>query len=260
MIETQMKTLFGSNENLLHFLSKSNDLVNLQLIVSFDAQTQELEDLVKSHKLKIMYYQDLMKEFKSDFKLIDTSNHKGDKICTLSYTSGTTGNAKGVMLTDDNFLNAASTLVVAQLGVWDQQAQEVNHDEVYFSYLPLAHVFDRIGVNFTFTIGGSIGFLSAKIDQLTEDLQLLRPTIFVAVPRVLNKIYDRIMSGVAEQRVTRRIVFWQAVVAKSYYNSLYGFVNNKVFDNLVFSKIRSNFGGRLKLIITASAPIAENVL
>lgn len=88
----------------------------------------------------------------------------------------------------------------------------------------------------------------------------MRPTIFPSVPRLLNKVYEKIVASVNDVRVTRRIAFWQGMVSKQYYYDQCGYVNNKVFDNFVFSKIRSTLGGRIRIMITGSAPIAPNVL
>ena len=134
------------------------------------------------------------------------------------------------------------------------------HEDVYISYLPLAHVFDRLGIHSMLSKGGSIGFFGGFIPKITDDLTLLRPTIFPSVPRLLNKVYERVLAGVNDVRVTRRIAFFQGLITKQYYNSLYGWVNNKVFDSVVFSKVRARLGGRIRIIITGSAPIAPNVL
>ena len=71
-----------------------------------------------------------------------------------------------------------------------------NTDDVYISYLPLAHVFDRLGCHTILYFGGGIGFFGGNILQITSDLQLLKPTIFPSVPRLLNKVYDRVLAGV----------------------------------------------------------------
>ena len=108
--------------------------------------------------------------------------------------------------------------------------------------------------------GGAIGFFGGKILNITEDLQILKPTIFPSVPRLLNKVYERVLAGVNEVRVTKRIAFYQGLISKQHYNEKYGWVQNQVFDSLVFSKVRERLGGRVRIIITASAPIAPNIM
>ena len=87
-------------------------------------------------------------------------------------------------------------------------------------------MFDRLGCHTILSQGGSIGFFGGKILQITEDLMLLKPTIFPSVPRLLNKVYERVLAGLQEVRITRRIAFWQGLVSKQYYYDQYGWVNN----------------------------------
>ena len=125
-----------------------------------------------------------------------------ETVFTISYTSGTSGNSKGVMLTNANFLSAITNIM--------QMANifKFNKDDVYISYLPLAHVFDRLGCHTVLSVGGQIGFFSGNVHKITDDLKVLRPTIFPSVPRLLNKVYEKVVAGVNEQRVTRRMVFY----------------------------------------------------
>ena len=116
-----------------------------------------------------------------DHKLIDI-----DSIFTISYTSGTEKNSKGVMLSNRNFLSAITNILKVGEGY------EVNRNDTYISYLPLAHVFDRLGVYSSMSVGASVGFFGGEILKIVDDLQVLRPTVFPAVPRLLNKVYDKI--------------------------------------------------------------------
>lgn len=134
-----------------------------------------------------------------------------ESIFTISYTSGTENNPKGAMLSNENFLSAiANILKVAG----DFPFSE---DDVYMSYLPLAHVFDRLGVFAVMSMGGQIGFFGGQILKIIDDLQLLKPTIFPSVPRLLNKVYDRIQAGLSQQTVMKRWLFNKGMAAKQYY-------------------------------------------
>ncbi len=150
-----------------------------------------------------------------------------EAIFTISYTSGTENNPKGVMLSNENFISAiANILKVAGDFPFKQ-------DDVYISYLPLAHVFDRLGVYGVMSIGAQIGFFGGQILKIIDDLQVLQPTIFPSVPRLLNKVYDRIQQGLSQQSYMKQ---W------------------------LFNKVKARLGGRVRVMITASAPIADNVL
>jgi long-chain acyl-CoA synthetase len=124
---------------------------------------------------------------------IATKGHKhrppsGKDIFTLCYTSGTTGDPKGALLTHENLLSAVS-------GVTDLFPLEVS--DRHLSYLPLAHIFERIIMCQAYIAGASIAFFRGDPLLLIEDLQACRPTTFPAAPRVLNKIFDKIQGGIA---------------------------------------------------------------
>ena len=87
-------------------------------------------------------------------------------------------------------------------------------EDVYISYLPLAHVFDRLGVHTFLGSGGSIGFFGGVILKIIDDLQILKPTVFPSVPRLLNKVYDRVVAGVNEKGGFKKFMFYQGLHTK----------------------------------------------
>ena len=90
------------------------------------------------------------------------------------------------MLSNENFLSAIDNILFV--------AQEFpfTSDDTYISYLPLAHVFDRLGCYAALSVGAGVGFFGGNLLKIIDDLQLLKPTIFPSVPRLLNKVYDKI--------------------------------------------------------------------
>lgn len=121
-------------------------------------------------------------------QVIATRGHKhrppsGSDIFTFCYTSGTTGDPKGALLTHTNLISAVS-------GCADVFPTEVS--DRHLSYLPLAHIFERIVMAQIYMAGASIAFFRGDPLLLIEDLQACRPTTFPAAPRVLNKIYDKV--------------------------------------------------------------------
>lgn len=255
--QTEMTTLFGSDvclKNILKLISGKK--TNLKQVVTFDKSiSDQLKEAADTNKISIISYHDLIEKHReSGYEILDEKKNSLDTVFTISYTSGTSGNSKGVMLSNRNFLSAITNIM--QLA----NQFKFTHDDVYISYLPLAHVFDRLGVHTILSQGGQIGFFGGKILEITQDLQLLKPTIFPSVPRLLNKVYERVMTGVQDLSVTRRFMFFQALVSKTHYNKEYGWTNNQIFDSLVLSKAKERLGGRVRIMITGSAPIAPNVL
>lgn len=117
---------------------------------------------------------------------------KPEDLATICYTSGTTGNPKGVMLTHRNVV-ASCCSVLLQLGVHSPCSTDT-----MISFLPLAHMLERCCENAVYQMGGCVGFYSGDIKRLNDDLQALKPTIMPAVPRLLNRVYDKIHGEVAK--------------------------------------------------------------
>jgi long-chain acyl-CoA synthetase len=136
---------------------------------------------------------------------------------------------------------------------------ELTSEDIGMSFLPLAHMFERVVQSVVYTEGGRVGFFSGDIKTLADDILTLRPTIMPVVPRVLNRIYDKVMGEVNKSKA-KKLLFDSALKFKIW-ELKNGIVrNNSWADQIVFKKIRESFGGRMKLMITGSAPIGEEVL
>lgn len=107
-------------------------------------------------------------------------------LCTICYTSGTTGNPKGVMLTHQNVMSGVCA-VLLQLG-----DHKPTSKDTMISFLPLAHMLERCCENGLYMVGGSVGFYSGDIKRLSDDMKALKPTVMPAVPRLLNRMYDKV--------------------------------------------------------------------
>lgn len=176
-----------------------------------------------------------------------------DDICTICYTSGTTGNPKGVTLTHRNVV-AGVCAVLLQLG---EHRPRVN--DVMMSFLPLAHMLERCCENGMYYSGGCVGFYSGDIKELTNDLKALRPTVMPAVPRLLNRVYDKIHTEVSNSAV-KRMLFNMAIKSKEGEMKRGIIRKNSIWDKIVFRKVQEAFGGNLRLMVVGSAPLAGNVL
>jgi long-chain acyl-CoA synthetase len=186
------------------------------------------------------------------------SNHpevppKPSDLCTICYTSGTTGNPKGVMLTHENVV-ASMSAVLMQMG-----DHKVKSSDVLISFLPLAHMLERCCENAMYMMGASVGFYLGDIRRLSDDMKALKPTVTPAVPRLLNRIYDKVQAEVNASCV-KKMLFNMAMSAKESEIKRGVLRSNSFWDMLVFRKVQEGMGGRLRLMLVGSAPLAENVL
>ena len=183
-----------------------------------------------------------------------------DDIITIIYTSGTTGVPKGVLLTQRNILINAK-YGVEQLGV-------PRGEMTVLSFLPLSHVLERTGGYYATLIdGGHIAFAESAL-KVMENMGEVRPTAMVSVPRLFEKIYAKVYEGVGQMPEKRQKIFHKAVeIGREYVNKKY--ITNeplgllalkyKLFDRLVFSKIRARFGGRITYFLCGGAPLDKTV-
>jgi len=132
--------------------------------------------------------------------------------------------------------------------------------DVHISYLPMAHIFERMMQGFFAYSGGSIGFYQGDVQKITQDLSELRPTVFASVPRLFNKFYDKINESL------QKITGFQAKLAKlAIETKLKNLQNNATYkhlfyDKIIFKKMKALLGGRVKYMITSSAPISKQTL
>lgn len=133
-------------------------------------------------------------------------------------------------------------------------------DDVHISYLPLAHIFERVVFTALIAVGASIGFFRGDTLKLMDDISTLRPTIFCSVPRLLNRVYDKIMAGVKEKGFIQQKVFNFAYQCKIDNLRESGQLKHWLFDALVFSKVQALLGGRVKAMLSGAAPISPTVM
>ncbi|KAK0398598.1 hypothetical protein QR680_002664 [Steinernema hermaphroditum] len=249
--QTAMKLVVVDDVTKASSLLKSkNELDTLETIVVMDEVTEELEVLAKTVGVTVISFENLEKKGK-EAAALPHEPPKPEDLATICYTSGTTGNVKGVMLTHRNIIADGTTLSYFE-------HTNIRSEDVMISFLPLAHMFERVVQSICYAVGASIGFYRGQIHQLNEDIRELKPTVFVAVPRVLNRMYDKAMSEV-NASFLKRTIFGFALRCKTA-ELKKGIVRNDSYVDFVFKKIRSALGGRVRLIITGSAPVSESVL
>lgn len=169
-----------------------------------------------------------------------------DDLATIIYTSGTTGEPKGAMLTHDNFVFDA--LSAASVQDWPP------YKEVALSFLPLSHVLERLVDYILFAYGMTLAYCG--ILEAGEALRRIRPHLFTAVPRFYEKVYDKIMAEAAHGSPAKQKIFRAAVdeALRAFRTGKKGW-KYRLFDALVYKKIRAAFGGRLRFSISGGAPL-----
>ncbi|KAJ2499013.1 medium-chain fatty acid-CoA ligase faa2 [Coemansia sp. RSA 1972] len=176
---------------------------------------------------------------------------QADEFMCLCYTSGTTGTPKAAKIMHSNmtYVQKAVPLVIPPLAY-----------PVMLSYLPLAHIYERFAEIYAMSSGGRIGMYSGNILNIVDDLQTLKPNIFNSVPRLLNRIYDRLVAGTIHAPgltgvIARRAVADKMAGLESGHGNTHAF-----WDRVLFRKIRALLGGNLAFVLTGSAPIEKGVL
>ena len=184
---------------------------------------------------------------------------KPDDVATLIYTSGTTGDPKGVMLTHDNIY---SNVLAAAAAV------PFEGRDVSLSFLPLSHIFARMADHYLmFHTGTSIAY-AESIDTVPVNLGEVRPTLVLAVPRLFEKMYARVLeNALSGGGVKKRIFFWARAVAERWATEKLagreprGMLARKygIAQKLVFSKLQARTGGRLRYFVSGGAPLAPEI-
>uniref|UniRef100_A0A8B9CET0 Long-chain-fatty-acid--CoA ligase n=1 Tax=Anser brachyrhynchus TaxID=132585 RepID=A0A8B9CET0_9AVES len=176
-----------------------------------------------------------------------------EDLSIVCFTSGTTGNPKGAMLTHGNVVADFSGFLKVTESQWSPTCEDV-----HISYLPLAHMFERMVQSVVYCHGGRIGFFQGDIRLLSDDMKALRPTIFPVVPRLLNRMYDKIFSQ-ADTSLKRWILEFAAKRKKAEVRN--GIIrNDSLWDKLFFNKIQASLGGCVRMIVTGAAPASPTVL
>jgi long-chain acyl-CoA synthetase len=173
-------------------------------------------------------------------------------LATIMYTSGSTGEPKGVMLSHQNIVsNIKATLTTTPL----------HFDKMALSFLPISHIFERMVV-YTYISAGVSVYYSSSIDNVMPDIKEIRPHFFTAVPRLLERLYDGIQQNIqSRKKYEQKIIQWAFSLGEKYNDQTdVGYkIQHFLADMLVFRTWRQALGGRVEGILVGSAALRPNI-
>ena len=224
--------------------------------MSFDRQISvEDLDFVKKAELALFTFPEIVDRGRKGLVSFIVLEPKPDDCFMLCYTSGVTGDPKGVKLTQKMFAIATQNHLSAHAD------KRIGKDDVHLSYLPLAHVTEQSMLAIAAMVGMQVGFYSGNAQtMLSRDIPQLKPTIFVAVPRYCYEIYHRITKPLTKAGGCAGCLFSKALSAKLRNLEATGAVTHPCYDYLVFNKVKKLLGGRVRMLCTGSAPIPHEVM
>lgn len=238
-----IKMVFVEDANLFQKIEAiKNDVPSLENVYSFD----DIEGCSN--------WQQFVEEG-ADISMAEVKKRsdevKENELATIIYTSGTTGNPKGVMLSHNNIIsNIKAVKLMLPIGK--------SHKAL--SFLPLCHIFERTVSYAYFALGVSL-YYAESLDTIGEDLKDVKPHFFSTVPRLLEKVYDKIISkGMELTGVKKKLFFWaHDDIALKYDENFVPGLKFKIADKLIFSKWREALGGNVVGIVTGAAAMQEKI-
>ena len=241
----------STESQLKKVLSIQDDVPTLKNIILFDSTEDETPE-------GVIQFEDVCNHGKA----VDSTQEgdaSEDDIATIIYTSGTTGNPKGVMLTHANFisnLRACKSLI------------DVGDTDVLLSFLPLSHVFERLGGHYVPLFSGAKIAYAESTFTVARNMQEISPTVMLSVPRLYETMHDRVLSAVqAGSPLKQKIFHWGVSVGSAVSSAIQQGKNPSailqlqqgIADKLVFAKLKAATGGRLRFFVSGGAALPQAI-
>ena len=252
------------NQELLERVLEVSDSLDIRFVISMDELPAEYDDDDGVYSLADVYEQGKQRFDETEYQSW-LDDRDPDDLASLVYTSGTTGQPKGVKLTHGNF-RANVNQTYKRYGPRpdkDADVPTVDSSLRIVSYLPLAHVFERLTGHFLqFGVGATVAY-AESVDTLKEDFQTVEPTAATSVPRVYEKMYDAIREQAQESGFKERIFNWATDVSREYYEVDRPGTGLKtrywLADKLVFSDVRQALGGNIDFLISGGGTLSDEL-
>ena len=251
---TRLNTIFIGQENVSNFLKykAKYDLEHVKNIVIFDLFTPVPEDVYVSLQktgLTIHSFKKLVEEVaEEEVNKLELNLPKPDDLMTICFTSGTTGLPKGVKITH--------RMIASEMAVLESSNVSLSSNARHLSFLPLAHIMERIVYIGIMTHGARLGFVYGNLKEtLADHIMMLRPTFLVAVPKLLADFRTKIMNT-----MSRLTGCSKSIADSAFQTKKENFLASNTYthwwhDSLAFKKVREKFGGCIEFFICGSAPL-----
>ncbi len=248
-------------EQLKKIITKKDELNQVKNFIIFEQNNLDVKNKISN----LITFSELCEMGKKHYEAYPTilnerlNNINPEDILTIIYTSGTTGPPKGAMLSHSNVMFICEAV---------NKVMNLSSDDSYLSFLPLAHALERIVLYMCLYYEGLISF-ARSINTIAEDIKEVQPTIVVGVPRVFEKIYNRIISEAESGSKLKKIIFkWCLGVGKTVSEHkinktkipIFTLLKYKIADELVFKKLRKGVGGKVKFFGSGGAPLAKEII
>jgi len=251
----ECKAVFVASNKLGNLLKSKGNMATIKVIVYWGTASEEDQAALKSLKgIKSFSFPELVavgaKAPKSGTRAKPTDT------ATIMYTSGTTGNPKGVILLQSTLVSEISGVSAMLTAV----NVDISENDVFFSYLPLAHIFDRMTEELLISKGGSIGYWQGDVKHILDDVGVLKPTFFCGVPRIFDRIYSAVMAKMNASFVAGML--YKFASSRKFGNMKKGIPQSQaapLMDKIIFNKIKARLGGNVRIMISGGAPLAPHV-
>ncbi len=253
LADSDSKIVFAEDETQLKkLIEQRGELPNLTKVVLFEGTSDDdwvitLDDLADQGAKYLAEHPSCVRKLADEIK--------PEQLATLIYTSGTTGKPKGVRLRHEAWVYTGG--VIADMGL-------LRDDDLQLLWLPLAHAFGKVLISAQVACGFASA-IDGRVDKIVENTGVVKPTFMGAAPRIFEKAYSKI---VTQQKGPKAVLFgWAFTVGKEVARRRregkfvwpHLTLQQKLFDGLVFAKIRDVFGGRIRFFVSGSAPLNRDI-